>query len=138
MIEYKINDRIIPNELNCFFQDWKSPPSLKIKGKLLNGADLIITARENGRLIGFLTAISDGAMHAFITLVEVLEAHQGKGVGRHLMKLAVSYFKGYYDIVLITDPDKGAFYKKFGFNEIYGMHIRDFTYGKGSTSDNTT
>ncbi|HIH96741.1 MAG TPA: GNAT family N-acetyltransferase, partial [Thermoplasmata archaeon] len=88
MIEYKINDRIIPNELNCFFQDWKSPPSLEIKGELLDGADLIITARENGKLIGFLTAISDGAMHAFITLVEVPEAHQGKGVGTHLMKLA--------------------------------------------------
>lgn len=49
MIEYKISDRIIPNELNHFFQDWKSPPSLEIKGKLLNGADLIITARENGK-----------------------------------------------------------------------------------------
>ena len=49
MIEYKISDRIIPNELNYFFQDWKSPPSLEIKSKLLNGADLIITARENGK-----------------------------------------------------------------------------------------
>ena len=138
MIEYKISDRIIPNELNHFFQDWKSPPSLEIRGKLLDGADLIITARENGKLIGFLTAISDGAMHAFITLVEVLKIYQGKGVGTHLMKLAVSHFKGYYDIVLITDPDKVAFYKNFGFNEIYGMHIRDFTYGKDSTPDNTT
>ncbi|MBA3062919.1 MAG: GNAT family N-acetyltransferase [Atribacteria sp.] len=138
MIEYKISDRIIPNELNHFFQAWKSPPSLKIKGKLLNGADLIITARENGKLIGFLTAISDGGMHAFITLVEVLEAHQGKGIGTHLMRLAVSHFKVYYDIVLITDSDKGTFYKKFGFDEIYGMHIRDFTYGKGSTLDHKT
>ena len=42
MIEYKMNDRIIPNELECFFQDWKSPPSLEIKGKFLDGADLII------------------------------------------------------------------------------------------------
>ena len=138
MIEYKISDRIIPNELNHFFQDWKSPPSLEIKGGLLNGADLIITVRENGKLIGFLTAISDGVMHAFITLVEVLKTHQGKGVGTHLMKIAVSHFKGYYDIVLITDPDKGTFYKKFGFNKIYGMHIRDFTYGKDSTPDNKT
>ena len=130
MIEYKINDSVIPNELNCFFQDWKSPPSLEIKGKLLDGADLIITAREEGNLVGFLTAISDGVMHAFITLVEILEAHKRKGIGKNLMKLATSHFRGYYDIVLITDPDKGAFYKKFGFDEIYGMHIRDFTYCK--------
>jgi len=137
MIEYKINGSIILDELDCFFQNWKSPPSSEIKNKLLKGSDLIITTRENGKLVGFLTAINDGAMHAFITLVEVLESHQGQGIGRNLMKLTISHFKGYYHIVLITDPDKGAFYKKFGFNEIYGMHIRDFTYGKGSTSDNT-
>jgi ribosomal protein S18 acetylase RimI-like enzyme len=138
MIEYKINDSLVSNELDRFFQGWKSPPSLEVKNKLLDGSDLIITARENGKLVGFLTAISDGVMHAFITLVEVLEAYQGKGIGKHLMKLAILHFKGYYDIVLITDPDKGAFYKKFGFREIYGMHIRDFTYGKGNTSDKTT
>ena len=130
MIEYKINGRIIPDEVDTFFQNWKSPPSTETRSKLLTGSDLVITARENGKLVGFLTAISDGAMHAFITLVEVLESHQRKGIGRHLIELAISNFKGYYDIVLITDPDKGEFYKKLDFREIYGMHIRDFTYGK--------
>ena len=127
MVEYKIDD-IKPGELDCFFQGWKSPPSLKLKEKLLNGSDLIVTAREDGKLVAFLTAISDGAMHAFISLLEVLETHQSKGIGSHLMKHAVDYFKGYYDIVLITDPDKALFYKKHGFQEIYGMHIRDFKY----------
>lgn len=130
MIEYKINGRIIPDELDTFFQNWKSPPSTETRSKLLTGSDLVITARENGKLVGFLTAVSDGTMHAFITLVEVLESHQNKGIGRRLMELAISNFKGYYDIVLITDPDKGEFYKKLDFREIYGMHIRDFTYGK--------
>lgn len=136
MIEYKVNDSVTQDELNRFFQNWKSPPSSKIKGRLIAGSDLIITARENGKLLGFLTAISDGTMHAFITLVEVLQLHQGKGIGKHLVNLAISHLRGYYDIVLITDPDKGAFYKKLGFDEIYGMHIRDFTYGKDRGSDN--
>jgi GNAT superfamily N-acetyltransferase len=136
MIEYKVNDSVTQDELDSFFQNWKSPPSSKIKGRLIAGSDLIITARENGKLLGFLTAISDGTMHAFITLVEILQLHQGKGIGKHLVNLAISYFKGYYDIVLITDPDKGTFYKKLGFDEIYGMHIRDFTYGKDRGSDN--
>jgi len=130
MIDYKINGRIIPDELDNFFQNWKSPPSPETKSKLLTGSYLVITARENGKLVGFLTAISDGTMHVFITLVEVLESHQRKRIGRRLMELAISNFKGYYDIVLITDPDKGEFYKKLGFRKIYGMHIRDFTYGK--------
>jgi ribosomal protein S18 acetylase RimI-like enzyme len=128
MFKYKINDNIKPGELDCFFRGWKSPPSLKMKEKLLNGSDLIVTAREDGILVGFLTAISDGAMHAFISLVEVLETHQGKGIGSHLMRRVVDYFKGYYDIVLITDPDKALFYKKHGFHEVYSMYIRDFEY----------
>ena len=130
MIEYEVNGVIVLEELEPFFQHWKSPPQMEIKKKLLSGSNLIITVRDSGRLIGFLTAISDGAMFAFITLIEVLEEYQGKGIGKRIMEFAVSYFKGFYDIVLITDPDKGAFYKKFGFDEIYGMHLKDFTYGK--------
>lgn len=137
MIQYEGNDSIVPDEFDNFFQQWKSPPPPDIKAKLLGGSDLIITARENEKLVGFLTAISDGAMHAFITLVEVLESHQGMGIGKNLIKLATSHFNGYYDIALITDRGKEAFYRKLGFNEIYGMHIRDFTYGKGKISGNT-
>ena len=130
MIKYKTNDHLGTRELDRFFQNWKSPPSSKIRTKLLAGSDLIITARENKKLVGFLTAITDRAMHAFITLIEVLKTHQAQGIGSHLVKLAISHFRGYYDIVLITDPDKGKFYKKLGFSEIYSLHIRDFTYGK--------
>ncbi len=46
MIKYKINDRILIGELARFFQDWKAPPSSKIRTNLLAGSDLIITARE--------------------------------------------------------------------------------------------
>lgn len=130
MIKYQSNDQVVISELGRFFQDWKSPPSSEIRTKLLAGSDLIITARENKKLVGFLTAITDKAMHAFITLIEVLKTHQTQGIGSHLVKLAISHFRGCYDIVLITDPDKAKFYKKFGFTEIYGLHIRDFTYGQ--------
>jgi predicted N-acetyltransferase YhbS len=74
-------------------------------------------------------------MHAFLTLVEVLETRQRQGIGKNLVKLAISHFKGYYDIVLITDPGKRAFFKRLGFEEINGMHIRDFTYGKNISRD---
>ncbi len=130
MIEYKINDRILPDELDGFFFEWKSPPSFKIRARLLAGSDLIITARDNGKLVGFLAAINDGVMHAFITLIEVKRSYQGQGIGSGLMRRAIKHFKGYYDIVLITDPDKSEFYKRFGFEEICGMHIRDFSYEK--------
>ncbi|HEX7320498.1 MAG TPA: GNAT family N-acetyltransferase [bacterium] len=130
MIKYAVRGKIDARELDCFFQSWKSPPCLKIGRKLLKGSDLIITARGNGHLVGFLTAVSDKAMIALISLVEVLESHQGKGIGRRLMELAISHYKNFYQIVLITDPDKGRFYEKLGFTEIHGMQIQNFAYGK--------
>lgn len=130
MIEYKVNGPIDVDELKSFFQNWKSPPSAVTRRALLKGSDFVATARDQDKLVGFITAISDHAMHAFITLVEVLEPYQGQGIGKHLVELATDHYRGNYDIVLITDPDKGSFYKKVGFTEIYGMHIRDFTYGK--------
>jgi len=90
----------------------------------------MIAARDKSKkLAGFLTAITDNAMFACITLVEVHEDYQGKGIGKQLMKRALSCLKGNYDIILITDPDKTGFYKKLGLTEICGMHRQDFTYG---------
>jgi ribosomal protein S18 acetylase RimI-like enzyme len=130
MIKYNISDNIEINELDSFFKNWLSPPSRKIKDKLLKGSDLMITARDKSKkLVGFLTAITDNAMFACITLVEVHEDYQGMGIGKQLMKRALSCLKGNYDIILITDPDKTGFYKKLGFTEICGMHRQDITYG---------
>ena len=129
-VTYANNDRIDFAELDSFFKNWLSPPSKKIKQKLIQGSDLIITARDKDRqLVGFLTAITDNAMFACITLVEVHEDYQGMGIGKQLMKRALSCLKGNYDIILITDPDKTGFYQKLGFTEICGMHRQDFTYG---------
>jgi ribosomal protein S18 acetylase RimI-like enzyme len=129
-ITYTDNDTIDVAELDSFFRNWLSPPSKKIKQKLIKGADLMITARNKDKqLVGFLAAITDNAMFACITLVEVHEDYQGMGIGKQLMKRALSCLKGNYDIILITDPDKTGFYKKLGFTEICGMHRQDFTYG---------
>jgi ribosomal protein S18 acetylase RimI-like enzyme len=130
MIEYRVNDRIDRDELDYFFVNWKSPPSSDIKRRLIEGSDCVIAARDSGKLVGFLTAISDGVMHAYISLLEVLESHQGQGIGTNLMKLALEHYTGYYAIVLLTDPDKKEFYERLGFSEIFGMNIMDFSYSK--------
>lgn len=129
MIEYDAGVKPDVTELGPFFKGWKSPPSEGRRARLLAGSDLVVTARDDGRLVGFVTAVTDGAMHALVSLVEVLEEYRGRGVGSRMMEMAVLHFRGLYDIILITDPDKEAFYRKFGFSPIYGMHVRDFTYG---------
>ena len=129
MIEYEKNGKLDVAELQAFFRGWKSPPSADTRARLLDGSDLIVTVRDDGRLVGFVTAITDGAMHALVSLVEVLDEYRGQGVGSQMVTLVVEHFHGLYDIILITDPDKDAFYRKLGFSHMHGMHVRDFTYG---------
>ncbi len=130
MIRYNTKRRIGIKKLDPFFKGWKSPPSKRVRSQILKNSDLVVTAWENKKLVGFLAAISDGAMHAFITLLEVLEPYQGQGIGSNLMKMALAHYRGYYSVALNTDPDKKRFYEKLGFEEIYALHIQDFAYNQ--------
>jgi ribosomal protein S18 acetylase RimI-like enzyme len=129
MIEYEENGKIEVHELKPFFKGWKAPPSDEVRARMLEGSEHVVTARDDGKLIGFVTAISDGAMNAYVSLAEVLEEYQGRGVGSEMMKILLGRLHGHYCIALLTDPDKDAFYRKLGFSQIHGMHIMDFNYG---------
>lgn len=132
MIRYEKDNPPPIKMLAGFFRGWSAPPTPEILTKLLNGSYLVLTAHDGDELAGFLTAVSDGAMHAFVTLLEVRESHKGRGIGSELLKLAKEHYYGFYDIALTTDPDTGPFYEKNGFSKIFAMHLRDFDYIKKS------
>jgi len=45
---------------------------------------------ENGRVVGFVTAVSDGVVSAFLPLLEVLPEYQGRGIGSELVRRMLS------------------------------------------------
>ncbi|MEO8329305.1 MAG: GNAT family N-acetyltransferase, partial [Candidatus Nanopelagicales bacterium] len=62
-----------PEHLDAFFEGWQSPPCLEKRLDLLRGSSEVILAKdEQGVLIGFVTAISDGVLAAYIPLLEVI------------------------------------------------------------------
>ena len=80
MIVYHVDQNIRVEELDPFFEDWKSPPGRERRQALLEGSDLVVGARDEGRLVGLLTVLSDGALHALITILKVLPSHRHKGI----------------------------------------------------------
>ena len=129
MIEYEINGEVEIEDLREFLRGRESrPPNKAIEG-LLEGSDLVATARENGKLVGFLTAISDGAMYGLISLLEVLPSYRDKGVGAYLVKMALMELGGLYEIVFAADPETGRAFQGLGFEEAYTMRIRNHSYG---------
>jgi ribosomal protein S18 acetylase RimI-like enzyme len=126
-IEYTDSlDGIEPEHLDGFFEGWPSPPSPAGHVEILRGSYRIVLARETGspRVVGFVNAISDGTLYAFIPLLEVLPSHRGRGIGSELVTRLLDELKDFYAVDLMCDPELQPFYDRFGMHRAAGMIIR--------------
>jgi GNAT superfamily N-acetyltransferase len=115
-----------PAELEGFFVDWPSAPSSERHLEILRGSDRVVLAREgeDGRVIGFVTAINDGVLSAFIPLLEVLPERQGEGIGSELVRRILSELEDFYMVDLVCDPELEPFYRRFEMMLLAGMSLR--------------
>lgn len=110
---------VLPEQLEGFFVGWPSPPSPERHLELLRGSAHVVLAREeDGRVVGFVTAISDGVLSAYIPLLEVLPAYQGRGIGTELMRRMREKLAGLYMADLACDPELESFYHRLGFRRV--------------------
>jgi len=126
-----------PGNLRGFFVGWPNPPSPETHLRLLENSDHIVLAidDETGNVVGFITAISDGVLCAYIPLLEVLPDHKGQGIGRELTRRMLSVMSGLYMVDTICDPEVAPFYEKFGMERGIGMLIRRHELQSGAEED---
>ncbi len=112
---------------------WPNPPSPEMHFKILSEAYRIVLARdtENGRVVGFINAISDNVLSAYIPLLEVLPEYRNRGIGRELVKRLLAQLEHFYMIDLTCDPELQPFYEKLGLCRSTGMMIRNFSRQSG-------
>ena len=117
---------IEPGHLGGFFVGWPHPPSPEMHLRLLSGSDHVVLAvdLESGRVVGFVTALTDGVLSGFIPLLEVLPAYQGQGIGRMLMTHMLDRLGHLPNVDLLCDPDVVPFYERFGMKPVGGMVLR--------------
>jgi len=74
-------DEIADDDLMGFFVGWKQRPSRCLRLAVLRASDRAVIARdvETQAVVGFITAISDGLIAAYITLLEVRPNINGVG-----------------------------------------------------------
>ncbi|MFG2713585.1 GNAT family N-acetyltransferase [Streptomyces goshikiensis] len=83
--------------------------------RMLAGANLVVVARdEDGRLIGISRAISDGAYATYLSDLAVDAAHQGRGVGRDLVR-ATREAAPEATLILLAAPAAVDYYPHIGF-----------------------
>ena len=129
MIKYDNSLTNINEEnLQGFFVGWPNPPSMKKHMDLLRNSDYLWLAIEDstGEVIGFITAISDKVLSAYIPFLEVLPNYQHRGIASQLVKLMLNTLKDLYMIDLLCDEELVSFYKALGMFKSQGMIIRNF------------
>ena len=128
-IEYRDTaDGLAASQLAGFFVDWLRQPTPEAHLDILHGSAHVVVALDEAsdQVVGFVTAISDGVLSAYISLLEVLPEYQGRGIGSELMRRLLSQTKGLYMVDTLCDVDVQSYYARFGMQRSRGMCIRRY------------
>lgn len=123
MIRYQDSlDGITPDRIQGFFVGWRYPPQPEMHLRLLAGSDRMVLAIDNetGNVVGFVNAITDEVLSAFIPLLEVLPAYQGQGIGQELMTRILERLAEVPNVDLLCEEDIVPFYERFGMMSVPG------------------
>jgi len=100
-----------------FFEGWSSPPTPEEHLSLLRSSTHTALALDDGRVVGFANALSDGLLSAYIPLLEVLPRYRGQGVGSKLIRMLLDAVGELYMVDVMCDADVLSFYEALGFQE---------------------
>ncbi len=92
--------------------------------RMLAGANLVIAARVDGRLIGIARSITDGAYVTYLSDIAVDAAFQRRGVGRDLIR-ATREAAPRAKLVLLSAPAAVDYYPHIGFTRHESAWTRD-------------
>ena len=128
MLEYVTTlDDVEASDLDGFLAGWPRRPSNETHLELLRGSERVVLARdlESGRVVGFVTAVGDGVLSAFIPLLEVLPEYRGQGIGTELVRRMLALIGDRYMVDLCCDEALVPYYERFGMRRTAGMSLRD-------------
>ena len=85
--------------------------------KMLAHADILVTARQGGRLVGVSRAISDFSYCTYLSDLAVDDAFQGRGIGRELIRRTHEAAGLVTMLVLLAAPKAQTYYPHVGMTK---------------------
>ncbi|MBD3299655.1 MAG: GNAT family N-acetyltransferase [candidate division Zixibacteria bacterium] len=129
MIDYRGSVAgIQPDQLQGFFEGWPKHPTPERHLALLQNSDYVVIAwdDETQRVVGFINAVSDRVLSAYIPLLEVLPAYRKRGIGGELVRRMLERLSHLYMVDLTCDADLQPFYERLGMQRYTSMMMRRF------------
>ena len=84
---------------------------------MLKNADVILTARLDGLLVGVSRAITDFAYCTYLSDLAVDEKHQRQGIGRELIRRTHEAAGLHTTLILLAAPKAQAYYPHIGMTK---------------------
>jgi GNAT superfamily N-acetyltransferase len=137
-----------PDRLAGFFDGWPVPPGRGQLSAVLRHSYRAIVATDpadpaaahahTAPVVGFVTAISDGVLTAFVPWLEVLPGYRKRGIGSELVLRMLTELDHLYSIDLVCDEQLRPFYERLGLVALTGMGWRNPSalHGQGVPAGN--
>ena len=81
---------------------------------MLRHADIVLTARMEGQLVGVSRALSDFSYCTYLSDLAVDVAHQGRGIGRELIRRTHEAGGVHTHVILLAAPKARTYYPHIG------------------------
>lgn len=86
--------------------------------QMLRHADLIMTAREDGHLVGIARAVTDFSYCCYLSDLAVDAQHQGRGIGKRLIEETHRAAGEMTTLILVAAPAAESYYPKIGMTHL--------------------
>jgi GNAT superfamily N-acetyltransferase len=85
--------------------------------RMLRAADLIVTARDEGRLVGISRALTDFSYCCYLSDLAVDAAYQRRGIGRRLIAKTHALAGDLTALILVAAPSAESYYARIGMTQ---------------------
>jgi len=129
MITYQIEDNIKIEEfihvlVNSTLGERRPVNNPEILAEMLKHANLIITARDNGKLIGISRAITDFVYCTYLSDLAVDERYQKMGIGKQLIRMTKKETPK-AKLILLSAPKAVNYYPRIGMTQWEQCYVLD-------------
>lgn len=84
--------------------------------RLILASQLAVVAVDDGEVVGFARAITDGISNGYVSMVVVAERHWRRGIGRALVERLVGSEKNITWVLRAGRTGAAEFFEKLGFS----------------------